>query len=417
VNVSRLWRVLRVEEWGFAPLPGSETHETEEDTMRISGLPRILGGCLLLAACITTNALSQPQPVQRLRDRALDKASYVSLANQWREYIEKHGETADALVNLGRAQRYSGELEAATRAGKRAVELEPDNPKALSFYAECLIVFDGGGSEALKLLERSRAIAPDYGEALITLAVFYLRTGELDKAAVTLKTVFDRRIISRPLQDYAYNMLIGLPTGAVLITNGDNDTFSPLALQAGMDFRNDVIVINWTLLSSPEYVNALRRKHACLRSADQAKPGTATEDPGALIAQWIKDSKVPLYIAATVSHDRVEELGLKIEPVAEGLSIRASGKGLTPEETARVVLEQYRLDSATDWDFAWDLTPDLSNMTANNYVSSLVKLAQRDGMPVDLKCRLLGRAAAIAEFHHLSTEAHIKTLLKKCEAK
>ena len=93
--------------------------------MRIAGLPRVLGGCLLLAACIATNALSQPQPVPRLRDRALDKASYVALANQWREYIEKHGETADALVNLGRAQRYSGELEAATRAGKRAVELEP----------------------------------------------------------------------------------------------------------------------------------------------------------------------------------------------------------------------------------------------------------------------------------------------------
>ena len=333
--------------------------------MRIAGLPRVLGGCLLLAACITTNALSQPQPVPRLRDRALDKASYVALANQWREYIEKHGETGDALVNLGRAQRYSGELEAATRAGKRAVELEPDNPKALSFYAECLIVFDGGGTEALKLLERSRAIDPDYGDALITLAVFYLRTGELDKAAVTLKTVFDRRIISRPLQDYAYNMLIGLPTGAILITNGDNDTFSPLALQAGMDFRNDVIVINWTLLSSPEYVDALRRKHAFLKSAERPKTGTADEDPGSLIAQWIKDSKVPLYIAVTVSAERMAELGLKIEPVAEGLSIRASGKGLTPEEAARVVLEQYRLDSATDWDFAWDLTPDLSNMTAN----------------------------------------------------
>lgn len=381
--------------------------------MRIAGLPRILAGCLFLAACVTTNALSQPQPVPRLRDRALDKASYVALANQWREYIEKHGETADALVNLGRAQRYSGELEAAMRAGKRAVELEPDNPKALSFYAECLIVFDGGGNEALKLLERSRAINPDYGDALITLAVFYLRTGELDKAAVTLKTVFDRRIISRPLQDYAYNMLIGLPTGAVLITNGDNDTFSPLALQAGMDFRNDVIVINWTLLSSPEYVDALRRKHTFLKSAEQPKTGTADENPSSLIAQWIKDSKVPLYIAVTVSAERMEDLGLRIEPVAEGLSLRAAGKGLTPEETARLFLERYRLDSATDWDFPWDLTPDLSYIMVN-YVHSMLRLAERDGVPADLRCRLLGRAAAIAEFHHLNTEAHVKALLKKC---
>ena len=383
--------------------------------MRIAGLPRVLGRSLLLAACITTNALSQPQTVPRLRDRALDKASYVALANQWREYIEKNGETADALVNLGMAQRYSGELEAARRAGKRAVELEPDNPRALVFYADRLMI-DGGTDEAVKLLERCRTIAPDYGEALTELAALHLRTGELDKATATLKTAFDRRIISRPLQDYAYNMLIGLPAGAVLITNGDNDTFPPLALQAGMKFRNDVVVINWHLLRLPEYADALRRKHEYLKSAGQSKPGTATEDPGALIAQWIKDSKVPLYIAATVSRDRVEELGLKTKPVIEGLSLRAAGKGLTPEEAARLVLEQYRLDSATDWDFAWDLVPALSNMMTN-YVASMTDLAQQDGIPADLKCRLLGRAAAIAEFHHLNTEAHVKALLKKCEAK
>jgi tetratricopeptide (TPR) repeat protein len=392
------------------PLQGYEVHDTEEDTMKIAGLPRILGGCLLLAACIATNALSQPQPVPRLRDRALDKASYVALANQWREYIEKRGETADALVNLGRAQWYSDGLDAARRAGKRAVELEPDNPRALNFYAECIMV-DGGSDEAVKLLERARAIDPDYGEALLSLAALYLHTGELDKAAATLKTAFDRRIVSRPLQDYAYNMLVGLPAGAVLITNGDNDTFPPLALQAGMSFRNDVVVINRHLLRRPAYLDALRRKHAYLKSAGESKPGTAAEDPRALIEQWIKDAKVPLYIAVTVN---MEELGLKPDPVAEeGLSLRAAGKGLTAEEAARLFLERYRLDSATDWDFPWDLTPDLSYIMVN-YVHSMARLAERDGLSADSKCRLLARAAAIAEFHDLNTEAHVKALLKKC---
>jgi tetratricopeptide (TPR) repeat protein len=379
--------------------------------MKITGLPRVLGACLFLAAFIATNAMSQPQTVQRLRDRALDKPSYVALAHQWREYIEKHGETADALVNLGMAQRYSGEMEAAKRAGKRAVELEPNNPKALAFYADCILVFDGEADEALKLLERSRAIDPDYGEALMTLAVLYLRTGELDKAAATLKTVFDRKIISRPLQDFAYNMLVGLPTGAVIITNGDNDTFPPLALQAGMDFRNDVVIVNRHLLRIPEYLNALRRQHPSLKSADQPKSGAAVEEPLALIEQWIKDSKVPVYIAVTVD---IEELGLKPDPtIEEGLSWRVAGKGLTTEEAARLVLERYRLDSATDWDFPWDLTPDLS-FTMVNYVHSMVRLAERDGVSADSKCRLLNRASAIAEFHHLDTKAQVKALLKKC---
>jgi tetratricopeptide (TPR) repeat protein len=381
--------------------------------MRISRLPRALGGCLLLAACIATNALSQPQAVQRLRDHALDKASYVSLANQWREYIEKRGESADALVNLGMAQRYSGELEAAKRAGKRAVELAPDNPRALTFYAEC-IMLEGGADEAEKLLERSRIIDPDYGDALTELAALYLRFGKLDKATAMLKTVFDRKIISRPLQDFAYNMLVGLPDGAVLITNGDSDTFPPLALQAGMDFRPDVVVVNRHLLRLPEYAEAIHRKYGFLKPAEQPKNEDGSKNPRASIEQWIKDSRVPLYVAGTVN---MEELGLNVEPVAEGLSLRVAGKGLTAEDAARLVLERYRLDSATDWDFAWDLVPTVSRMIAANYVSGMTKLAERGGVSADSRCRLLDRAAAIAEFHHLNTAAHVKALLKKCETK
>jgi len=385
--------------------------------MRIGVLLRALCGCLLLFACITTSAMSQPEPVPRMRDRAFDKDSYIGFANQWREYIEKHGETVDALINLGRAERYSGDLEAAKRAGKRAVELGPDNPSALVFYAECIMI-DGGTAEAEKLLERSRAIAPDDGDALMELAALHLRTGEFEKATATLKTMFDRKIISRPLQDYGYNMLVGLPTGAVLITNGDNDTFPPLALQAGMNFRTDVVVINWNLLRLPEYADALSRKHAYLKSAEQPKTGTAAEDPRTSIAQWIKDQKVPLYIAVTVSEEHLEELGLKPDPaIEEGLSWRVAGKGLSAEEAARLVLERFRLDSATDWDFAWDLAPELSSLTMTNYVNSMMRLVGRGGVSADSRCRLLHRAAAIAEFHHLDTEAQVKALLKKCEAK
>jgi hypothetical protein len=339
----------------------------------------------------------------------MDKASYVALANQWREHIEKHGETADALVNLGMAQRYSGEMEAAKLAGKRAVELEPDNPKALDFYAE-VIMLDGREDEAMKLLERARAIEPDYGDVLTSLAVIYLRTGDLDKAAATLKTMFDRRAIPRPLQDFAYNMLIGLPAGAVLITNGDNDTFPPLALQAGMDFRTDVAVINRHLLRVPAYLDALSRRHPSLKTTGPSKGEAASEDPAALIRRWIKESRAPIYLAVSV--DR-KDLGLEAEPVCEGLCLRTAGKGLTPEEAARLVLEKYRLDSATDWSFAWDLTPAHSNMMAN-YVASMADLSQQDGVSTELKCRLLERAAGIAEFHDHDTEGHVKALLKKC---
>ena len=44
------------------------------------GIRTIYATCILLAACAAGDALSQPQPVPRLVDRSLDKASYVELA-------------------------------------------------------------------------------------------------------------------------------------------------------------------------------------------------------------------------------------------------------------------------------------------------------------------------------------------------
>lgn len=381
--------------------------------MRISGLQRALGVCLLLGACAASQAYGQPQPVPKMTERSLDKASYVTLAKQWREYIDKHGETADALINLGMAQRYSGEMEAAKVAGKRAVELEPDNPKALNFYAIILSVSGEDTAEALKLLEKCRTLAPDYGDALTTLAATHLRGGGLEKASAVCKTMFERRIVSRPIQDYAYNMLIGLPDGAVLVTNGDNDTFPPLALQAGMDLRKDVVVVNRHLLNIPAYVDSLLREHAFLRTGGALKAEAGANASRSIIERWLAEGKAPLYFAGSVD---MNDLGLSPEMVIEGLSRRAVGKGLTPEEAARLVLERYRLDSATDWDFAWDLAPTVSWMMTN-YVGSMVAMAQMDGVPADLKCRLLGEAAAIAEFHDLNSQAHVKALLKKCETR
>ncbi len=189
-----------------------------------------LVGGFLLAVFAVAPALSQPESVPRLTERGLDKASYVQLAKEWKQYIEQNGESADALANLALAYKYSEEQDAAVIAAKRAVELGPDNPKALALLGEMLAVWVEDEEAALEVLQRCREVAPDYEFGLTMLATAHLRRGELSDADEVFQTVFDQRVIATPLQDFAYNMLVGLPRGAVLITSGDNDTFPPLAL-------------------------------------------------------------------------------------------------------------------------------------------------------------------------------------------
>lgn len=350
---------------------------------------------LLLIAAAT--AFSQPQPVPKLTERPLDRASYVELAKQWREYIDTNGESAEALVNLGMAHEYSGEMEAALVAANRAVEIAPDHPMALAFLGKLLSKYKDKKDAAIELIERCRKVAPNYDYGITTLAAIYLARGEFGRADEVFETMFDQRHVSRPLQDFAYNMLVGLPQGAVLITNGDADTFPPLALQVGMEFRRDVALVNRQLLNYTEYVEAILERYPSVRTKGEIAPEKGLTLPETVIKRMVDDPNIPVYFASSVP---IHRIGIELEVWTEGINMRTMKRGLTDEESARLFLEKYRLDSATDWNFAWSLTPAVSGLLSN-YVSSMIQQVNNGGLSPDTKKKLLNKALDIAEFHDM----------------
>jgi hypothetical protein len=118
-----------------------------------------------------------------------------------------------------------------------------------------VLVAYGGGVvlEAASRRVRGRRAALALGTALLVV----LPAGQL--LSNWTATDGSRRHFA---EDFAANLLNGLPPRAVLFTNGDNDTFPPLYLQAVEHVRPDVQVVNLPLANTVWYIEQVVRRDA-----------------------------------------------------------------------------------------------------------------------------------------------------------
>lgn len=132
-------------------------------------------------------------------------------------------------------------------------------------------------------------------------------------------------------RDYAYNMLVALEPNAIILTNGDNDTFPLWYIQEVEKVRKDVRVVNLSLLNTDWYIKQLRdlvpKVPLSYTDAQLAEIRPYRSSTGRVM--MIKDQAVeniiatnkwqrPLYLAVTVPD--VMELDKQL--VMEGLVFR-----------------------------------------------------------------------------------------------
>jgi len=177
------------------------------------------------------------------------------------------------------------------------------------------------------------------------------------------------------LIEHNMNMLRSTPEGAILITNGDNDTYPAWLLQQN-GFRDDVLIVNRSLFNHKEYVLFLQKKGLGLPlSESEVEAVTPEKKNGAIITKsdkligiLIQNGKRQVVFSTTVYSPEsfgfpLTLSGLVYEIGESGIRV-ADDKYVDVEKTARLFHRTFTYEKIFSVPFS-AINKDIQGLFAN----------------------------------------------------
>jgi len=215
----------------------------------------LVGVGLVVAATLTprpglaAQEVTRPEEIKSKRLVMYEDATYVRLAALWKDYNAAYP-SEYAYANWMYATRYAGDPQY-ERLLDQGLKKYPANPTLL--YLKSLLKHGAPDGEERALLERATALDPNAMDPWFSLVTVYMASGDAERMDVALQRILSSGILSDAVLDFNYNVLASLEPGAILITNGDNDTYPGWILTRIVGFRPDVAIVNRSLLNTDWY--------------------------------------------------------------------------------------------------------------------------------------------------------------------
>ena len=192
----------------------------------------------------------RPEEIKSKRQVIYDDAAYVKLAEMWKAYYEEYP-SEYAYANWMYAARYAADKKYPEMLSQ-GLSKYAANPILL--YLQALEMHGPRGQVmGRKYLERAAALDPSFVDPWFGLVIEYMSDDNEDLLNMSLRRLLEGGIITDEVMDFNYNMLMSLDENAILITNGDNDTYPGWILTKIMKVRPDVVIVNRSLMNTDWY--------------------------------------------------------------------------------------------------------------------------------------------------------------------
>lgn len=283
--------------------------------------------------------------------------------------IKEDKTNPDVYAWLGETYRRLDLKEDAILMAKKALELDSCHSFALTIIGFAYnpmygLWKDAHSDSAWHYLQEAVECSPSDGNAWIGIWPESIRRGDKDRQSQALQSLLESEFFTPAVLAYNRWMLKYVPENAILLTNGDIDTYPAVALQQVENLRRDIVVVNYSLLNTTWYARFLRDQYKIglpFTDAELDDLKAFKDNEGRLLTPacqimkgWLEmrrtgSLKRPIAISATVGDLSFADDTQNHLRVAGPFSLWLPDPPDTPDDTSTM---RQSLQCAKDYDFS-----------------------------------------------------------------
>jgi hypothetical protein len=220
--------------------------------------------------CSRIISAQNPEPIYSFAKVSKSVSYYKEQKIAWQNELNKNPKNAFAWYNYYRVNRNifrTDHTDNRTLAEKSKIEkqivddMEKQVPNSFE-YNLCRWMIGGNSFEYISYLKKAEELGAGRTEHLSDMLGWGEVERNLDRRNKYAKKWYESGEMSPGFLYYNYNVIAGLKQNAIIITNGDNDTYPIWLLQAAKEIRKDVTVLNTSLLLIDGYRNKIFKELA-----------------------------------------------------------------------------------------------------------------------------------------------------------
>jgi len=221
----------------------------------------LFSACFLFCVCSQQASDSFTQGVELYNQNELEKALPL-----FETATEETGAGSETFAYLAETYRRLGLREKALEAGEKSLDMDTCNSFAHTTLSYLYNPMYGDWEsadrdKAWSHIQKGIECNPDDGNIWLAAWTEAIYRKDREMESKSLKMLVETRFLTPAILAFNRWMLQHLPQDAILLTNGDMDTYPAVALQETEDFRSDVTVINYSLLNTRWYQEHIQNRY------------------------------------------------------------------------------------------------------------------------------------------------------------